>query len=155
MHAQCIFPPHPIPPLTCHWLQYAKIFPNPTSLLTHWSTTDLVAINQLAHQRHQTQLQFQNQNQIQTQTQPQPQPQPQIFNQVQSGNQSRAPQQYFCLWSTCHTPFARPSDLDRHVRSLHLDIRRHCTVPGCADNAGRGFKRADKSRAHLRGVHGL
>jgi len=62
-------------------------------------------------------------------------------------------QKHYCLWNGCHKQVNRPSDLDRHVQSLHLGQHRDCFVPGCANNGGRGFMRQDKLRAHEKKVH--
>jgi hypothetical protein len=63
--------------------------------------------------------------------------------------------QYLCLWSNSHETSKRPSDLDRHVQSIHLSLRFHCYEPDCDDNIGKWFARADRLKIHERGVHGL
>jgi hypothetical protein len=56
--------------------------------------------------------------------------------------------------SNCHLAFARVADLERHKHTIHLRIRHHCNMPGCLDNAGKGYCRREKLRKHLRTVHG-
>jgi Zinc finger, C2H2 type len=55
----------------------------------------------------------------------------------------------------CHLAFARVADLERHIHTIHLRIRHHCKVPGCGDNAGKGYCRREKLRKHLRTVHAM
>lgn len=69
--------------------------------------------------------------------------------------QSASNKTCFCLWSRCCKPFKGPSDLDRHVQSVHLGLHFNCSVLECTNNKGRGFARADKLRAHEKGVHGF
>ncbi|KAH6702122.1 hypothetical protein BKA61DRAFT_681389 [Leptodontidium sp. MPI-SDFR-AT-0119] len=63
--------------------------------------------------------------------------------------------QAFCLWDYCHKKFSRRADLDRHFRSIHLGTISHCTVSGCDNNGGYGFRRPDKLKAHGKNAHGL
>jgi hypothetical protein len=69
--------------------------------------------------------------------------------------QSLRLQRTFCLWNDCHKAFSRPSDLDRHVQSIHFGVHSHCTVIGCSNNRGNGFSRADKLRNHEKKAHGM
>ncbi|KAI9700722.1 MAG: hypothetical protein M1836_002091 [Candelina mexicana] len=71
-------------------------------------------------------------------------------------------ERYVCLWGKdmggCKFTgtFSREQDLDRHQKSLHMDLGRcRCPVIGCERNTGVGFARADKMREHMRKVHGL
>jgi len=68
--------------------------------------------------------------------------------------QPPAQKQAFCLWNDCHKAFNRRPDLDRHVQSVHLGVRSHCTVSGCDNNGGKGFPRLDKLKAHEKKYHG-
>jgi hypothetical protein len=68
--------------------------------------------------------------------------------------QPRGQKQVFCLWNYCHKEFKRRTDLDRHVRSIHLGINSDCTVSGCDNNGGKGYSRLDKLKAHERKAHG-
>ena len=54
----------------------------------------------------------------------------------------------------CMATFTRPYDLERHVQSVHLDIRHHCTWLGCTNNKGMGYCRIEKLRKHQRDNHG-
>ena len=54
----------------------------------------------------------------------------------------------------CMATFTRPYDLERHVQSIHLDIRHHCTWLGCTNNKGKGYCRIEKLRKHQRDNHG-
>jgi hypothetical protein len=55
----------------------------------------------------------------------------------------------------CRLAFARIADLERHIHTIHLRIRHHCKMPGCGDNAGKGYCRREKLRKHLRTVHAM
>ncbi|PMD21161.1 hypothetical protein NA56DRAFT_645863 [Hyaloscypha hepaticicola] len=56
----------------------------------------------------------------------------------------------------CSESFARPSDLNRHVQSLHLGIKYHCDFwLGCPNNGGKGYCRLEKLRTHQREKHGF
>jgi hypothetical protein len=68
--------------------------------------------------------------------------------------QAPAQKQAFCLWNDCHKKFSRRTDLDRHVQSIHIRINSHCTVSGCDNNGGKGFRRPDKLKAHEKKAHG-
>jgi hypothetical protein len=61
----------------------------------------------------------------------------------------------FCLWNGCHKEFKRPSDLDRHVQSIHFSVHSSCRVIGCSNNRGHGFSRPDKLRDHEKKAHGM
>lgn len=54
----------------------------------------------------------------------------------------------------CMATFTRPNDLERHMQSVHLDIRHHCIFLGCANNKGKGYCRLEKLRKHQRDNHG-
>jgi hypothetical protein len=55
----------------------------------------------------------------------------------------------------CPQTFTRPSDLTRHYTSVHLGIKHHCFYPGCDNNRGNGYCRAEKLRTHQRERHGV
>jgi hypothetical protein len=55
----------------------------------------------------------------------------------------------------CPQTFTRPSDLTRHYTSVHLGIKHHCFYPGCDNNRGNGYCRAEKLRTHQRERHGI
>lgn len=57
-----------------------------------------------------------------------------------------------CNW--CMESFTRAADLQRHVESVHLGIKHHCFWPGCHNNRGKGYCRAEKLRTHQRQKHG-
>jgi hypothetical protein len=61
----------------------------------------------------------------------------------------------FCLWNGCHKEFKRPSDLDRHVQSIHFSVHSNCRVIGCSNNRGHGFSRPDKLRDHEKKAHSM
>lgn len=60
-----------------------------------------------------------------------------------------------CTWGMCSESFARPTDLQRHVDSVHLGIKYHCTWFGCHNNRGKGYCRLEKLRTHQREKHGV
>ncbi|KAE9370826.1 hypothetical protein N431DRAFT_559898 [Stipitochalara longipes BDJ] len=53
----------------------------------------------------------------------------------------------------CSITLSRPSDLDRHMNTIHRHRRPRCSVPGCTNNRGKGFSRFDKYREHMRTQH--
>ncbi|KAH8589356.1 hypothetical protein B0O99DRAFT_337396 [Bisporella sp. PMI_857] len=65
-----------------------------------------------------------------------------------------------CPWPGCLQTFARLTDVDRHIDSVHYGIRHHCTwiepngLP-CRDNNGNGYCRLEKLNAHQRQKHGI
>lgn len=59
----------------------------------------------------------------------------------------------FC--NLCPASFTRYSDYERHWQSVHLGIKHHCFWPGCSNNRGNGYCRAEKLKTHQRRVHGL
>jgi hypothetical protein len=75
------------------------------------------------------------------------------FNSPKQSTTYSIPKTQFC--PNCHLAFARAADLERHIHTVHLCIRHHCKVPGCGDNAGKGYCRREKLRKHLRTVHAM
>jgi hypothetical protein len=71
------------------------------------------------------------------------------LSRLQTSKQKEA----FCLWNRCYRRFKRSSDLDRHVRSVHLELHFNCSFTGCDNNGGRGFSRPDKLRHHNKSLH--
>ncbi|PVH81222.1 hypothetical protein DL98DRAFT_514858 [Cadophora sp. DSE1049] len=59
----------------------------------------------------------------------------------------------FC--TLCPASFTRYSDYQRHYESVHMGIKWHCFWPGCSNNRGNGYCRAEKLKTHQRRVHGL
>jgi hypothetical protein len=76
-----------------------------------------------------------------------------ITGQVPLGNRliPRTP----CSWPFCMESFARPSDLDRHIQSVHLGIKYRCYWPGCSNNCGKGYCRLEKLRPLKGQKHGF
>lgn len=64
------------------------------------------------------------------------------------------PQRTPCAWPMCSESFARQSDLQRHMDSVHLGIKHHCFWPGCSNNRGNGYCRLEKLRTHQKQKHG-
>lgn len=60
-----------------------------------------------------------------------------------------------CPWLGCTESFARTTDVNRHVDSVHFGIKHHCYWQGCPDNAGKGYCRLEKLRTHQRQKHGF
>ncbi|CAG8977503.1 hypothetical protein HYALB_00009337 [Hymenoscyphus albidus] len=61
----------------------------------------------------------------------------------------RTPCQY------CMETFTRVPDLARHIQSVHMGIKHHCTYPGCPNNRGKGYCRLEKLRTHQKEKHGF
>lgn len=61
----------------------------------------------------------------------------------------RTPCQY------CMGTFTRASDLARHIQSVHLGIKHHCSFPSCPNNRGKGYCRLEKLRTHQKEKHGF
>jgi hypothetical protein len=100
-------------------------------------------------------LAIQNNNNFLDQSQMQSQMvmQQQVFpNMILGGTSSHLPMNVQATQRTpcsfCTETFARPSDLERHWRSVHLGIKHHCYCPGCPNNHGKGYCRLEKLRTH-------
>jgi len=114
--------------IACLWPSCNTFHLSGTVLLAHWKAAHMPAINALSRRQR---------------------------TNTNNTGQSSSPK-CFCLWNNnCHKEFRRPSDLDRHVQSIHLEFHRDCPFAGCANNNGRGFGRRDKIRGHMKEVHGL
>jgi hypothetical protein len=78
---------------------------------------------------------------------------PTDFNSPKQSTTYSIPKTQSC--PNCHLAFARVADLERHIHTIHLRIRHHCKVPGCGDNAGKGYCRREKLRKHLKTLHAM
>jgi hypothetical protein len=60
------------------------------------------------------------------------------------------PERLSCLWLGCNSSFRRQGDLQRHVRTKHVQPHSYkCAVIGCE----KTFSRSDKFQGHLRTRH--
>jgi hypothetical protein len=59
-----------------------------------------------------------------------------------------------CIYGGCTKTFTRTADLDRHALNVHNRVGHHCQVPGCINNKGKGYCRADKLKDHMWKKHG-